>query len=186
MWVNADFVSRVIRLDQFGFTREVQICVDPIVMPKIAKVRDQSKSFLRTDMSKPLLRARITYGTLQIFTFGEIVNCNHPNTFWEFYGYLFQPNWRACNQGSFKGICFTLFQIKNISPKYGKLEKNEFEEISIYICEESKIPKGNHYWLVLLWGRTHTVLPIQDKGCWISFDIWYTYVRGGFWKKHVL
>ena len=114
---------------------------------------------------------------------GEIVNCNHPNTFWEFNGYLVQPNRRACNQGSFKGICFTLFQIKNISPKYGKLEKNKFEEISMYICEESKIPKGNHYWLVLLWGRTHSVLPIQDKGCWIWFDIWYTYVRGGFWKK---
>ena len=65
-------VSRVIWPDHLGFTREVQICVDPHVMQKVAK----TKSFLRTDVSKLLVRARITCGSTQIIV-SRVIRPDH-------------------------------------------------------------------------------------------------------------
>merc|ERR1712012_341201 len=59
------FVSRVIGPDHLGFTREIQICDSPQLMPRMLEIiggHDQAKYFLRTDVSKVLKKSRINCG----------------------------------------------------------------------------------------------------------------------------
>ena len=64
------FVSRVTGPDHLGFTREIQICDSPQLMPRMLEIigrHDQAKYFLRTDVSKVLKKFRINCGESQIF-----------------------------------------------------------------------------------------------------------------------